>query len=152
MFPFGRKKEMLDKDSQHRIVECIKEAESKTTGEVRVYMEHHCSYMDARLRAIEIFRHLNMHKTEMRNGVLVYVALTDRQFAILGDAGIDKMAGGADFWQQAAGMLKAQMKQNNVTEGLCECIREMGNVLSQHFPYNSAVPRNQLPDEIVFGK
>ncbi len=152
MFPFGRKKEMLDKDSQHRIVECIKEAESKTTGEVRVYVEHHCTYMDAMHRAQEVFIKLNMHKTSIRNGVLIYVALTDRQFAILGDVGIDKMAGGTSFWQQAAAMLKAQMKQNNVTEGLCECIREMGNVLAKHFPEDPAVPRNQLPDEIVFGK
>ncbi len=152
MFPFAKKKDMLDEDAQHRIVGCIKEAESKTTGEVRVYIEHHCTYMDAMDRAKEIFAQLNMHKTEMRNGVLVYVALTDRQFAIFGDVEIDKKAGGAHFWDKAAATLKGWLKNNNVIEGLCACIKEMGDVLALHYPYSSTVPRNQLPDEIVFGK
>lgn len=152
MFPFTRRKELLDKDDQHRIVSAIKEAESKTTGEIRVYMEPHCKYMDAMDRAKEIFAHLNMHRTEMRNGVLVYLALTDRQFAIFGDVEIDKKAGGAHFWDKAAATLKVYLKNNNVTEGLCACIAEMGNVLALHYPYNNAIPRNQLPDEIVFGK
>ena len=56
---FG-KKHLLDKDSQHKIVACIKEAESKTSGEIRVFMEPHCKYMDALHRAQEIFASLGM--------------------------------------------------------------------------------------------
>jgi uncharacterized membrane protein len=151
MFPF-RKKPMLDKDSQQRVVAAIKQAESNTTGEVRVYMEHHCSYMDALDRAKEVFHKLGMEKTERRNAVLVYMAFTDRQFAIFGDVEIYHKAGGPQFWQVAADDLKEHLKKNEITEGLCDCVLDLGNALAEHFPYDPSVPKNELPDEIVFGK
>lgn len=151
MFPF-RKKPMLDNDSQQRIVAAIKEAESNTTGEVRVYMEHHCAYVDALDRAKEIFAMLAMDKTERRNAVIVYLALTDQQFAIFGDVEIYQKAGGADFWKAAAQKLKGHLRNNEITEGVVNCVRELGVALAQHFPYDPAIPKNELPDEIVFGK
>lgn len=151
MFPFC-KKPMLDNDSQQRIVAAIKEAESNTTGEVRVYMEHHCAYVDALDRAKEIFAMLAMDKTERRNAVIVYLALTDQQFAIFGDVEIYQKAGGADFWKAAAQKLKGHLRNNEITEGVVNCVRELGVALAQHFPYDPAIPKNELPDEIVFGK
>lgn len=143
---------MLDNDSQQRIVAAIKEAESNTTGEVRVYMEHHCAYVDALDRAKEIFAMLAMDKTERRNAVIVYLALTDQQFAIFGDVEIYQKAGGADFWKAAAQKLKGHLRNNEITEGVVNCVRELGVALAQHFPYDPAIPKNELPDEIVFGK
>ena len=143
---------MLDKDSQHTIVASIKEAESKTSGEIRVFIEHHCQYMDAMHRAQEIFANLKMEKTQARNAIIVYVALTDRQFALFGDVAIYEKAGGAEFWKGAAAKLTGHLRKNNVTEGLCNCIHELGTALATHFPYDPAIKKNELPDEIVFGK
>ncbi len=152
MFSLFRKKEILDKDSQQRIVACIKEAESKTSGEVRVFIEHNCQYMDAMQRAKEIFTNLAMEKTQARNAIIIYIAVTDRQFALFGDTAIYEKAGGAEFWKSAAAKLTGHLKKNNLTEGLCNCIHELGTALAIHFPYDPAIKKNELPDEIVFGK
>ena len=152
MFSFFRKKDILDKDAQHKIVACIKEAESKTSGEIRVFIEHHCAYMDAMQRAQEIFANLEMAKTQSRNAIIVYVAISDRQFALFGDIAIYENAGGAEFWKSAAAKLTGHLRKNNVTEGLCNCIHELGTALATHFPYDPAIKKNELPDEIVFGK
>jgi uncharacterized membrane protein len=152
MFPFSKNKPLLDEDSQHRVVAAIGEAESKTSGEIRVYMEHNCSYMDAMHRAQELFGKLHMHKTYGHNAVLVYLAITDRQFAIFGDKEIYHRAGGAQFWEAAAQQMKSHLKNGQITEGLVTCIQELGKALTQHFPHDPAIKKNELPDEIVFGK
>ena len=152
MFSLFSKKPMLDEDAQHKIVAAIKEGESKTSGEIRVFMEHHCTYMDAMHRAQEIFANLAMEKTVARNAIIVYVALTDKQFALFGDKAIYEKAGGAAFWQKAAEKLTGHLRKNEVTEGLCNCIHELGSALALHFPYDPAIKKNELPDEIVFGK
>jgi uncharacterized membrane protein len=133
-------------------VACIKEAESKTSGEVRVFMEHKCEFMDAMHRAQQIFASLGMDKTGARNAVIIYIAVSDRQFALFGDTAIYEMAGGAEFWKKAAEKLTGHLRKNNITEGLCNCIHELGTALETHFPYDPAIKKNELPDEIVFGK
>ncbi len=150
--PFVKKKPMLDEESQHKVVGCIKEAEARTTGEIRVFVEHKCQYMDAMHRAQELFANLGMAKTEKRNAVIVYMALKDRQFAIFGDVEIYHKAGGATFWQKAAEQMKIHLKNNDITGALCTAVTELGNALAQHFPYDPAITKNELPDEIVFGK
>jgi len=152
MFSLFPKKHMLEKDAQHRIMASIKEAESKTSGEIRVFMEHHCQYMDPLLRAREVFANLHMEKTKARNAVLVYIALTDRQFALFGDTTIYEKAGGAEFWKEAAQKLTGHLRKNQIVEGICNCIHELGTALTTHFPYDPAIKKNELPDEIVFGK
>ena len=152
MFSLFPKKELLHKDAQHKIVESIKEAESKTTGEIRVFMEPNCRYMDALHRAQELFANLGMEKTQARNAIIIYVALKDRQFALFGDIAIYHKAGGAEFWKGAAAKLTGHLKMNEVAEGLCNCIHELGSALATHFPYDPAIKKNELPDEIVFGK
>ena len=152
MFSLFRKRPILDKDAQHRIMEYIKAAESNTSGEIRVFVEHHCAYMDAMQRAQEIFANLEMDKTQARNAIIVYVAISDKQFALFGDTAIYEKAGGAAFWQSAAAKLTGHLRKNNITEGLCNCIHELGTALAEHFPYDPAIKKNELPDEIVFGK
>ena len=152
MFSFFRKKQMLDKHSQERIVAAIKEAESKTSGEIRVFMEHHCELVDPMDRAKQIFASLGMEKTQARNAIIIYVALTDRQFAIFGDKVIYKKAGGAAFWKKAAERLVGHLKNNEIADGICNCVNELGLALATHFPYDPSINKNELPDEIVFGK
>ncbi len=143
---------MLDPHAQDQVVACIKEAESKTSGEIRVFIEHNCNYMDAMERAKELFSSLQMEKTQARNAVIVYVALDDRQFALFGDTAIYEKAGGPLFWKAAAAKLTGHLQKNEIAEGLCNCIRELGVALATHFPYDPAIKKNELPDEIVFGK
>jgi uncharacterized membrane protein len=149
---FWNKKPLLDPAEQEKVVACIREAENKTTGELRVFLESRCSYVDAMDRAWELFTKLGMFETERRNAVLVYMALDDHQFAIVGDEEIYKQAGGPVFWENAAAELKNYLKQGRIGEGLRVCINVLGDALAQHFPYDPSVIHNELPDEIVFGK
>jgi len=152
MFSFLKKKRLLDKDDCERIVAAIRSVEASTTGEVRVYIESKCRYMDALERAKEIFSSLKMSLTEQHNAVLVYIALDDHQFAIYGDDKAYQQFGGATFWQQAAERLLHFLKQGKITEGIVSCIQEMGDLLKLHFPFDPTILKNELPDEIVFGK
>jgi uncharacterized membrane protein len=152
MFSLFGKKAVLDKVAQQRVVDCIKEAESKTSGEIRVFIEHHCSYMDPLDRAKEVFANLSMEKTSAKNAVIIYIAHSDRQFALFGDTAIYEKAGGPEFWKKAAEKLTGHLKKNELVGGLCNCINELGAALATHFPYDPSVKKNELPDEIVFGK
>ena len=137
---------------QALVVAAICAAEKRTTGEIRVFIEAHCSYMDAMDRAKEVFTELGMEKTQRRNAVLVYVAMKDKQFAIFGDEEIYKQAGGPLFWEAAAALLQQHLRQGKLAEGLCACIDALGNALAASFPYDLSIEKNELPDEIVFGK
>lgn len=152
MKPLFKKKQLLDEASELRIVDSIREAESKTSGEIRVYIERHCRYMDPLDRAKEIFATLAMEKTVARNAIIIYIALVDRQFALFGDTAIYQKAGGPVFWRMAAEKLTGHLKKNQITEGICNCIYELGTALCIHFPYDPSIKKNELPDEIVFGK
>ena len=152
MFLSPKRKEFLDAEAQRKVVASIASAESRTSGEIRVFMEPKCTYMDAMDRARELFAQLEMQKTEQRNAVIVYVAYEDRQFALFGDRAIYERAGGPEFWQKAAATLSKHMRNGEYTEGLCNCIEELGNALAANFPPGTGVNKNELPDEIVFGK
>ncbi len=152
MFPFGKKKPLVSAAVQEQVVHCIQTAEAKTTGEIRVFLESHCAYMDAMDRAREIFVSLGMEQTERRNAVILYMAIADKQFAIFGDREIYEKAGGPLFWKLAAEKLTEYLRNGSLADGLCVCVTELGNALATHFPYDPAVTKNELPDEIVFGK
>jgi len=152
MFSFFRKKSILDKDAQLKVVAAIKDAERRTSGEIRVFIEHYCSYVDAAERAQEVFYSLGMEKTVARNAIIIYIAYTDRQFALFGDKVIYEKAGGADFWNGAAGKLAAHLGNIETVEWLIGCIGELSSALAVHFPYDPTIKKNELPDEIVFGK
>lgn len=133
------------------ILDAIRQAEQRTSGEVRLFIESRCRFVDALDRAAEIFFNLKMEQTEKRNAVLVYLAMKDKQFAIFADEGIYK-AVGASYWNnEAAGMFNA-FKKESYANGLVNVIGDIGDALHQHFPYDATVDKNELPDDIVFGK
>jgi uncharacterized membrane protein len=149
IFPFG-KKELLSEEEKNRLVQAVRSAERLTSGEIRLFVESRCAYVDALDRAAEIFRSLNMDNTRQRNAVLLYIALQDHQFAILGDEGIHQKVGN-DFWKKEAQLLRSHFSQQRILEGMEACIREIGESLQQHFPYESG-DSNELPDDIVLGR
>jgi uncharacterized membrane protein len=149
---FKRKKgALLPEQDQKRIVDAIKEAERNTSGEVRVFIESRCSYVDAMDRAREVFFNLKMERTKEHNAVLIYVALTDHQMALFGDEGIYKKTGGDPYWLHELGIMRAYFKENRIGEGIATCALHIGQALSANFPYDGKTDKNELPDDIVFG-
>lgn len=138
-------------DEQQKIVAAIARAEAGTTGEIRVYVESSCEYVDAMERAKEVFAQLEMHKTAHRNAALVYVAVKDKQFAIFGDEAIYNLAGGPDFWKEAAAQMVSFFRKNAHGDGIAAAVDAIGRALAQHFPSDPSAPQNELPDDIVFG-
>ena len=131
------------------IVGAIKSAEKDTSGEIQVHIENHCKG-DVLDRAAQVFKILKMHKTELRNGVLFYLAMKDHKFAILGDAGINSKVP-EHFWDDIKSYMTAKFKNNQIVEGLAEGINMAGLQLKHHFPYK-ADDVNELSDDISFGK
>lgn len=146
-----KKKNFFSEEDNHLIVKAIRQAEKATSGEVRVFVESRCAWMDAIDRAAEIFFSLKMDKTEQRNAVLVYVAMKDRQLAVFGDEGIHKKVG-AEYWNKIVADMLHDFNKDDYAKGIAECVIQIGNALHTHFPYDRDTDRNELPDEIVFGR
>ncbi len=142
-------KDFFTKEQNEDIILAIKNAELDTSGEIRVHIEEKCpgEVMD---RASVIFKKLEMQKTELRNGVLFYVALKNRKFAVLGDAGINKVVP-ENFWDDVRDILLNQFRDNRFTDGLVEGITLAGLQLKTHFPFKKD-DVNELADEISFGE
>ena len=135
------------KEEQQKIVAAIKEAELNTSGEIRVHIENHCKE-EALERAAEVFYDLKMNHTAARNGILFYLAVKDRKFAIIGDEGINKEVE-HDFWNDIKDEMISNFKENKFAEGLIAGILKCGDKLKEYFPYqNDDV--NELSDEISF--
>ena len=126
----------------------VKDAENHTSGEIRVYLEDHCKG-DVMDRAAFIFAELRMHKTEQRNGVLIYLALQEHKFAVLGDAGINAIVI-PDFWNTVKELMLEHFINGRYTDGLVAGITEAGKVLKAHFPFEKG-DSNELSDEVVIG-
>lgn len=133
---------------KEQIVNAIQEAERNTSGEVKVHIEKKCTTDDAMERAKEVFFKLGLDKTQLRNGVLFYVALDDHKFAVLGDVGINTVVPD-NFWEATKDTLRDYFRRGQITEGLCSGIRMAGEQLKSHFPYASD-DVNELPDDISF--
>ncbi len=153
MFSIFKKKavDFFSPAEKEKILSAIKATEETTSGEVRVFVENHCSYVDAVDRAKEIFYRLQMHQTAHRNATLVYVALKDRQLAVFGDEGIYAKTGDS-FWRNAVSHMLKNFDKENYADGIADVVKEIGGALTSHFPYESATDKNELPDDIVFGK
>jgi len=151
LFSWIKKKEFFPQEETQLIVDAIKNAEQQTSGEVRVFVEGRCRYMNALDRAVEIFQNLKMSETADRNAVLVYVAIKDRQLAIFGDEGIHQKLGDEYWNRQVAKMIK-EFNRENYAEGISKCVLEVGEALKSNFPYDKVTDKNELPDDIVFGR
>ncbi len=148
---FRRKKQLFPEEDTRLIVKAIRQAEKATSGEVRVYVESKCPWMDAIDRAAELFFRLQMDKTEQRNGTLVYVAMKDRQLAVFGDEGIHQRVG-SEYWNKVVREMLANFNKEDYAKGIAECVIQIGEALETHFPYTRDTDKNELPDEIVFGR
>lgn len=126
----------------------IKNAELDSSGEIRVHVEKVCEG-DVMDRAATVFDKLGMVNTAQRNGVLFYLALENRKFAIIGDAGINAQVG-PDFWDMVKMKMLIQFRESKFGQGLIDGINLVGHELKDHFPYQTN-DVNELPDEISFG-
>ena len=137
----------FSKEEQQKIVAAIKKAELNTSGEIRVHIENHCK-TEVLERAAEMFYELKMNRTAARNGILFYLAVKDRKFAIIGDEGINRNVE-HDFWNDIKDEMTSRFKEKQFTEGLTNGILKCGEKLKQYFPYQDD-DANELSDEISF--
>ena len=138
--------DFLSKKEEEEVVEAIRMAEKSTSGEIRVHIEKTHGDQDIFERAMEVFHLLKMDNTKLDNGVLIYVAVEDRDFVIYGDKGINDFVP-ADFWESTKDIIVAQFKAGNFKQGLIDGILKAGGQLQAHFPWSEG-NRNELPNNI----
>lgn len=151
MFSLFKKKEFFSAKDKEQIVQAIRVAEKETSGEIRIYVESKNAYMDAIDRAAEIFFKLKMQETDHRNAVLLYIAMKDHELALFADEGIYQKAG-KEYWDNAVKNMLSQFTKENISNGIEQCITQIGQTLKEKFPYIPTEDKNELPDDIVFGK
>ncbi len=133
---------------EHQIIAAIQHAEHETSGQIRVHVEGHCAG-DAFARARAVFAGLGMQRTARRNGALIYLAVRDRKFAIVGDEGIHAVVP-AGFWAEIRDAMAGHFRRGRFSEGVCHGIAAVGQHLKAYFPAQPG-DRNELPDEISTG-
>ncbi|MBV6655576.1 MAG: TPM domain-containing protein [Mameliella sp.] len=134
-------------EEEDRIIAAIQDAERNTSGEIRVHLEDNLR-VNVLEAAQKTFLKLGMHKTEARNGVLIFIAPEQRKLAILGDKGINEKVP-EDFWAEERDIMLAQFKTGNYADGVCAAIQQTGAKLKAFFPYQSD-DENELPNEISY--
>jgi uncharacterized membrane protein len=149
--PWQKQKEFFTEGEKQQLVAAIQQAEKQTSGEVRVFVESRCRFVDPVDRAKEVFLQLGMEKTKERNGTLVYIAFEDHQLAVLGDEGIHQKVG-QKYWEEEVAKMIREFRSEHIIDGICQVVLDIGEALQLHFPYDSETDKNELPDEIVFGK
>lgn len=137
--------DLLSPEEELEVVEAIRNAESQTSGEIRVHIEKHAS-VDHFKRATEVFHLLKMDNTKLQNGVLIYLAVDDRYFVIIGDKGIDAVVED-NFWDCTKDIMQSHFKNGNFKQGLIEGIARAGEKLRAHFPWE-ATDSDELSNEI----
>ena len=140
--------DFLTKEEEQAVVEAIRLAEMSTSGEIRVHIEIETS-LDTFDRAKAVFHELKMDKTELKNGVLIYVAISNRSFIICGDKGINDLVP-VDFWDCTKEIMASQFKGGNFKQGLIDGISNAGEQLKKYFPYQNN-DSNELSNEISKG-
>ncbi len=135
------------REEQIQIRDAIQEAEAETSGEIRVHLETKVSgnVLD---RAAWIFKRIKMHETENRNGILFYFAVRNKEFAIIGDGGINSKVSDY-FWDNIRSVLQKHFRNGKYSQGLIEGILMAGMQLKEHFPHEKD-DKNELSDEISF--
>ena len=139
---------ILNHEEDHRVVEAIKQAELNTSGEIKVHIENRCRG-DVEKRSLVVFKHLKLNETKLRNGVLIYLAVKDHKFAIMGDEGINKVVENG-FWNDVKDLMQSLFKEGRFAEGLELGIQRCGEKLKAYFPYQSD-DINEIPDDISYG-
>lgn len=146
---FGNKtKEPFSELEKQQVIKAIERAEESSSGEIRLHVDLSCSRPPME-RAIECFEQLGMTATEERNGVLVYLSLQDKKFAIIGDQGINEKVP-SDFWDTTRDLMLSYFKKDLLVEGLCRGIMHAGEQLQRHFPLGEN-DSDELSNDISFG-
>jgi len=143
-----RTKEFLNKLEHDRIVAAIREAESKTSGQIRVFIQRGKLDVDPLIAAQKKFHRLGMHKAPDRNAVLIFVAPRAHKFAVVGDKAIHEECG-EQFWQRLVEGMREHFRNEKFTDALMDAIEEAGKALASHFPKRST--SSGSADEIVEG-
>ena len=138
---------ILNREEDQRVVEAIRQAERNTSGEIKVHIENRCKG-DVEQRSLFIFEKLKLNETQLHNGVLIYLAIKDHKFAILGDKGINDMVEDS-FWNDVKDLMQNQFKEGRFAEGLEQGIMRCGEKLKAYFPYQSD-DINEIPDDISY--
>ncbi len=147
MFGFGW--EPLTPEEENNVLQAIAAAELETSGEIRVRIDKWCK-TDPVFKANNLFSHLEMEKTEQSNGVLIYVAMKEHKFAIVGDVGISRVVP-ADFWESTREIMKSYFAKGKIVEGIEAGIAEVGVQLKKYFPHQGGDDVNELSNEISYG-
>ena len=140
-------RQILNDEEDRRVVEAIKQAELNTSGEIKVHIENRCKG-DVEERSLYVFDKLKLNETKLRNGVLIYLAVRNHKFAILGDEGINKVVE-EGFWNDVKDLMLAHFKEGRFADGLEQGIKCCGEKLKTYFPYQSD-DINEIPDEISY--
>ena len=141
-------KEFISVKDEEEIVAAIRISEKNTSGEIRVHIEHKCP-TELSERAEAVFHELKMDNTKLENGVLIYLAIEDHKFYIMGDKGIDRKVPD-DFWESTKNVMQDHFRKGNFKQGLVDGILKAGEQLKHHFPYQQD-DINELSDEISRG-
>jgi uncharacterized membrane protein len=128
-----RTKEFLSKLEHDRIVRAIQEAETKTSAQIRVYIQRGKLNGDPLIAAQKKFQRLGIHKTSERNAVLIFVAPRAHKFAIVGDQAIHEKCGEL-YWQRVVDLMREHFRNERFSDALVDAIRDIGSVLATHFP------------------
>ncbi len=138
---------LLHPREQQAIIEAVRVAELYTTSELKVHVEAHCREADPYTRAVQLLTELGVHLTERRNGVLIYVAVQDRRYCIVGDSGVGEPAH-SSFWKEANRRMSIAFRRGACGEGIVEALRELGPMLARRFPALPGAGRDEIENEI----
>jgi len=141
--------DFLSAKDEVEIIEAIRIAEAKTSGEIRVHIEATSNEVIEK-RALEIFYQLKMDNTKLQNGVLIYVAVNDKSFCVYGDKGINAVVA-SDFWNCTKDTILNQFKQGHFKQGIIDGILNAGQELGKHFPWHQHHDTDELSNEISKG-
>ena len=140
--------DFLTAQQQASVVDAVRLAEKGTSGEIRIHIDGRRNG-DPVKRAEEVFGKLGMHRTELRNGVLIYLACNSKVFAIVGDKGINDIVP-EGFWTDITEMMGNEFRNGRFAEGLEKAAVMVGEKLKEYFPYQTD-DVNEQPDDISFG-
>jgi len=141
----SKTEDFLTPEEEQEIINAIQEAEQNTSGEIRIHIERG-SKKDAFERAKEVFHLLKMDNTKLQNGVLIYLAIENRTFAICGDKGINDVVA-VDFWDSTKDVMQSHFRKKNFKKGLIEGVLKAGEQLQKYFPWEKG-DVNELSDDI----
>lgn len=146
---YWSRRKLLKAIDVKQVRQAIEEAETQTSGEIRVSLSGHFTG-NLRRTAERAFARLGIHRTRERNGILFFIVPSRRRFVILGDVGIHANVG-QPFWDHLAESMAEKFHDGAFTEGLIQGIREAGARLAEHFPCEPSTDINELSDEIDVG-